>query len=326
MRRAMIEGLVTTIIPVWNRARLLAEAAGSVLTQTYRPIEIIIVDDGSTDDTSAVADRLAAEHPDIIRVIHQRNRGVGAAREAGRLAARGEFIQHLDSDDLLLPRKFEVLVRTLRERPDCGIAYGRSVHRNATGDLIACDWKPLMAGEETIFPYFLRARMWETVTPLYRASVLAQAGPWTTLRLEEDWEYDCRIGALGTRLVFIDEEVAEIRFHSDNQLSRGEALDPERLRDRAAAEILILGHARRAGIVSDAPEMQHFARALFLLARQCGAAGLAEESQRLFAASRDAAGARSDRWQYRMYGAFARVAGWRTAGTISCAIDALRWR
>src|SRR4029079_14626008 len=106
----MIEGLVSTVIPVHNRPHLLREAVASVLAQTYRPIEIIIVDDGSTDDTTSVADSLATERSGEIMVIHQGNTGPGLAREAGRQAARGEFIQYLDSDDILLPRKFELQV------------------------------------------------------------------------------------------------------------------------------------------------------------------------------------------------------------------------
>ena len=68
-----VENLVATIIPVFNRPKLLVEAVNSVLAQTYRPIEIIIVDDGSTDDTAKVADKLAEDHPREIRVIHQKN-------------------------------------------------------------------------------------------------------------------------------------------------------------------------------------------------------------------------------------------------------------
>src|SRR4051812_980271 len=99
----MHHGLVTIIIPVFNRATMLGEAVNSALGQTYRPIEVLIVDDGSTDDTPEAADRLAREHREI-RVLHRANGGPGAAREGGRQAAGGEFIQHLDSDDLLLPR------------------------------------------------------------------------------------------------------------------------------------------------------------------------------------------------------------------------------
>ena len=82
---------------------MLREAVASVLRQTYRPIEIIIVDDGSTDETTRVADELASTYPFEVRALHVLNGGPGWAREAGRQVARGEFIQYLDSDDLLWP-------------------------------------------------------------------------------------------------------------------------------------------------------------------------------------------------------------------------------
>ena len=94
----MIEGLVSTIIPVFNRAAMLREAVGSVLAQSWRPIEIVIVDDGSTDDTPRAAEALRAEHPDIIRVLHRRNQGPGAARQAGLESAAGEFVQFLKTE------------------------------------------------------------------------------------------------------------------------------------------------------------------------------------------------------------------------------------
>src|SRR6185295_1184798 len=122
----MIESLVSTIIPVYNRAAMLRDAVESVLAQTYRPIEIIIVDDGSIDDTGPAADALCATYAHEIRVIHKSNGGPGLAREAGRQAAQGEFIQYLDSDDLLLPEKFEKQVASLRKRPECEVAYGKT--------------------------------------------------------------------------------------------------------------------------------------------------------------------------------------------------------
>ena len=169
--------LVTTIIPVYNRPAMLAEAVGSVLAQTYRPIEIIIVDDGSTDDTPAVAAALAAKHPEI-RVIRQENRGVGPARDAGRRAARGELIQHLDSDDILLPRKFELQVAGLQAHPECGASYCWTRTRLLDGT-----YEPLPAkrtGEriEAMFPAMLEQRWWHTPTPLYRASLIQRAGEW----------------------------------------------------------------------------------------------------------------------------------------------------
>ena len=90
---------------------------------------------------------------------------------------------------------------------------------------------------------------------------------------------------------------------------------------------MIYAHARRAGISGDAPEMQRFARSLFLLARQCGAAGLARESRELFELAREASGRRRARgMDFLAYGALARTLGWVTAGRASHWLDGLRSR
>jgi len=312
--------LVTTIIPVFNRPVMLREAVASVLAQTYRPIEVIIVDDGSTDDTRRVAGDLAREHAEI-RVIHQTNGGPGVAREAGRQAATGEFIQLLDSDDLLEPRKFELQVRALEEHPECGIAYGWTRMRFRDGSIHPTPWKRTGERIDTLFPAMLQARWWETTTPLYRASVLRAAGAWLPLRNEEDWELDCRIAATGVRLCQVGAWVSEFRTH-DEHLSGSH--DKATLRDRAIAHQAIFGHARRAGIGEDAPEMQHFARELFLLSRQCGAAGLAAEAAMLFQLARQGAGARGPRLQFSLYALLARTLGWTTMGKLSASVDRMR--
>ncbi|HET8797196.1 MAG TPA: glycosyltransferase family A protein, partial [Thermoanaerobaculia bacterium] len=300
----MRPGLVSTIIPVFNRAAMLREAVASVLAQTYRPIEILIIDDGSTDDTGAVADAFAAAHPDEIRVIHQANRGVGPARETGRLAASGEFIQHLDSDDLLEPRKFALQVAALRANPECGAAYGWTRGRMPDGSLRARPERRTGERFETMFPAMLHSRFWHTATPLYRAELIRAAGPWEALLNEEDWEYDARIAAQGVRLAFIPEWLCEHRHHSSERLS-ARGMEPRVLRDRAKAHALILRHAQRAGIGPDVPEMQRYARELFLLARQCGAKGLSDESRMLFRLSREASGGRANHPQFLAYSLFA---------------------
>lgn len=321
----MVEELVSTIIPVYNRPTLLKEAVQSVLDQTYRPIEIIIVDDGSTDETPKVADGLAALHPSEIRVIHQKNGGPGLAREAGRKLARGEFIQYLDSDDILLPKKFELQVAGLKANPECGVAYGWTRYRHSNGFAEDNPWKRSGKKVETMFPSFLLLRWWDTPTPLYRKTFCDEAGEWTDLRLEEDWEYDCRIAALGGRLHYCNDFVVEVRDHGQGRLCKGSAFDPERLSHRAAAHALILGHAQKAGITENYPEMQHFARELFLLSRQCGAAGLAKESEGLFHLAKIASGkTRSKGWDFRIYESFALVLGWTFMGRIACYSDRLR--
>ncbi|MDD2388677.1 MAG: glycosyltransferase [Desulfobacterales bacterium] len=105
---------VSVIIPTYNRARLLEEAIDSVLSQTFTGYELIVVDDGSTDDTGEVL----ASCEDRIRVIRQNNQGVSSARNAGIASASGDLITFLDSDDLWLPDKLIRQVEFFQQTPD----------------------------------------------------------------------------------------------------------------------------------------------------------------------------------------------------------------
>jgi len=101
------------IIPTYNRVASIGRAIESVLSQTYAQYELIVVDDGSTDGTMSLLETYA----DRIRVIHQNNRGVSAARNTGIRAARGVFIALLDSDDCWLPQKLEMQTAFFRTCP-----------------------------------------------------------------------------------------------------------------------------------------------------------------------------------------------------------------
>ncbi|MCX7899781.1 MAG: glycosyltransferase family 2 protein [Methylocystis sp.] len=315
-------GLVTTIIPVFDRAKMAAEAVESVLAQDYRPIEIIVVDDGSSNAQARLLDQLVDNRG--VRVVRQENQGPGAARETGRKLAQGEFIQYLDSDDLLLPGKFAAQVKALRDDPSCGVAYGMTRFRGADGAVVEGAWKGSGEKVETMFPSFLVSRWWDTPNPLYRRKLCDRAGPWMTTRLEEDWEYDCRVAALGVRLAYVPTFVCEVRDHAADRLSRG-GLEPQRLADRALAHQQIFLHAVRAGISPQSPEMRHFARALFLLARQCGEAGLESDAKTLFRLARDASEPhRATGWDFRAYAVTAALLGWRQAGKLSAWVDRRR--
>ena len=112
--------LVSIIIPCYNQGRFLSEAIESVLRQTYPHFEIIVVDDGSTDDTSEVA----ARYPHV-RCIRQKNQGQAAARNTGLRESSGSYLVFLDSDDRLLPHALEVGLQCLNDHPECAFVYGQ---------------------------------------------------------------------------------------------------------------------------------------------------------------------------------------------------------
>src|SRR5437867_2556724 len=110
---------VSVVIPVYNGERYLADAIQSVLDQTYENFEVIVVDDGSTDESAAVAKRFG----EAIRYVHQANGGVSKARNTGIAEARGVYLAFLDQDDLWLPDKLSVQVAYLDSHPEVGAVY-----------------------------------------------------------------------------------------------------------------------------------------------------------------------------------------------------------
>lgn len=108
----------SVVIPTFNRREWLAHALASVISQTVRAHEIIIVDDGSTDGTSEILDEFVRQHPDMrILVVRQDNRGPSSARNAGMKLASGDFIAFLDDDDIWLPKKMERQLAALEAEP-----------------------------------------------------------------------------------------------------------------------------------------------------------------------------------------------------------------
>jgi glycosyltransferase involved in cell wall biosynthesis len=119
---AAVEDLVSVVIPSYNRAYCVATTIDSALSQTHANLEILLVDDGSTDDTRALIEQRYRGEPRV-RYIHQANAGVSAARNHGLRLARGAFIALLDSDDIWLPWKLEVQLRCLEALPTAGMIW-----------------------------------------------------------------------------------------------------------------------------------------------------------------------------------------------------------
>lgn len=106
--------LVSVVIPAYNRASVLPRAVESVLHQTHRPVEIIVVDDGSSDETWQVMERYTAQYPEVVRYVHQENQGVSGARNTGIDHAQGDYVCFLDSDDYFYRDKLEVQLQAMK--------------------------------------------------------------------------------------------------------------------------------------------------------------------------------------------------------------------
>jgi glycosyltransferase involved in cell wall biosynthesis len=127
-----MEEKVSVIIPTYNRPRWLPETIESVLNQTYSCIEIILVNDGSTDNTEEVLE----PYIDKIKYIYKENGGPGSAVNAGIMAATGKYIARLDDDDVFLPEKVELQVRMFQQRPELGLVATDNYIIDTEGEIV----------------------------------------------------------------------------------------------------------------------------------------------------------------------------------------------
>lgn len=265
---------ISCIIPVYNREEMVVECAKSVLAQTWDNYEIILVNDGSTDNTPEVIENLASLHPEQITVVHQDNQGPGAARQTGLDVASGEFIQFLDSDDLIINRKFELCVKAFQARPRPDIVYGITHYYHRDRPDAFTVWKKTGQQIKRILPEFFVSRAWATATPLYRRELLERAGRILPLSCEEDLEFDCRIGLQRPVPCFIDQHLTDVRHHQRGRFSVGNPDRSRQLTDQVKARCHIFSTIREFGLDGNCREMKLFAKGMFLLARQCADAGL----------------------------------------------------
>lgn len=196
--------LVSVVVAVFNYGEYIDEAITSAFTQPYRPIEVIVVDDGSTDDS---AER-AASHRDVT-VIRQPNRGVSAARNTGLAAATGEYVTFLDADDVMLPAALPALVGHLESHPDVAVAFPRQTLR-LDGDTAAPAWMQpdRLRGDPAGLP--LQAG-------LYRAAVFASLGWFDAgLRTGEFFDLLARLPEVSSRVAYLDVVGVLRRVHDSN--------------------------------------------------------------------------------------------------------------
>jgi len=207
--------LVSVIIPCYNQGRFLGEAIESVLNQTYRNCEIIVVDDGSMDDTA----RVAARYPSV-NLVRQSNRGFSAARNAGLEQSLGDLLVFLDADDRLLPNAIEDGVECLEHNPQCAFVYGRYRLIKRDGSPLSAQIRLARASDYLEMLRFNYIGMLATV--MYRRAVLEAVDGFDTSGAAcEDYDLYLRITRLHP-IICQSNVVAEYRQHDSNM-----SADPE---------------------------------------------------------------------------------------------------
>lgn len=276
--------LVSVVIPCFNQAHFLDEAIDSVFAQTYSEHEVIVIDDGSADNSYEVATRFPSVHS-----IRQANRGVAAARNLGLVKARGELMVFLDADDRLLPQALELGVTAIAKRPRIAFAAGMSRDIGEDGTVIREGEQPLVT-QDHYLNLLKDCYIWSGSSLVFRRSAIEAVGGFNQ-DLEAGDDYELYLKLARRYPVFChDTVVTEYRRHGSNttrdvalvltselRVLGGQRPNLRDRRDRAALRAGIrqvrLRHGRalaeQAAAAWSAGRRREALRGVFTLARHC---------------------------------------------------------
>lgn len=197
--------LVSVIVPAYNRADVISRAINSVLAQTLQDFEIIVIDDGSIDQTADVVDRM----PDVRLIRHNSNLGAAVARNSGIQVARGEWIAFLDSDDLWMPEKLERQIQLLASVPESIKACVTSlVIEYSNGGIFE---KRLRTASNWYRELMMRCNLSPGATLMVSRKAFDQVGYLdTALSRYEDWDWLLRYAHSGWPIVVLDQPLARV--------------------------------------------------------------------------------------------------------------------
>ena len=226
---------VSVIIPTFNGSRWVRDAIDSVLGQTYANLQVIVVNDGSTDDTHQVL----ASYGNRILCVQQLRKGVSAARNTGIRASQGKYIAFLDHDDLWLPDKLTLQVATLENNPDVAVVFcNYTPFGNPVSYLTGFDRAPVLRGiprkkipphgfmldRPSLFPEVLRDLFAMTSTILLRKECFDTVGLYDEeISGVEDWHMCLRL-ARRFRFAYVDMVLAQRREHATNLSHQNEGV------------------------------------------------------------------------------------------------------
>jgi len=227
---------VSIIIPAYNQAAFLPEAIDSALGQTHAAVEVIVVDDGSPDDTASVCRRYGSR----IHYIHKENAGLSAARNTGILAAAGDFVIFLDSDDFLPLETVQKHLQTIEARPDIDVAYATYLYVDMSGSPTLTGFDPFV--EDDAFHQLLLGNLFPSHAAMTRRSSLANSGLFDVdLKSVEDWDLWLRLAARGSKFVRTADIAVPYRQYPDSM-----SKDYDRMR-RAALMVLTKARGYHVG-------------------------------------------------------------------------------
>lgn len=281
--RSDVTPLVSILIPCYNAGRWLAATLESALAQTDVSCQVIVIDDGSKDDSARIA---AAFQSRGVTCLAQPNRGAAAARNTALQAARGDFVQFLDADDLLAPDKISRQLAALAHAPADALAAGpwgtfAGTHETATFEpqAVWADHAPI----DWLVSSWSGGGMFPPIAWLTPRRVLERAGPWDeTLTLDDDGEYFTRVLLQSSAVRFVPEARSYYRSHDGPRLSDARGLAAARSSHRSCVskERLLLA-------AEDSPRTRHavashwqrFAWEQFTAAPELAAAALSRARQ-----------------------------------------------
>ncbi|MEW5766865.1 MAG: glycosyltransferase [bacterium] len=205
---------VSVIIPTYNYASFISQAVESVLAQTFQDLEIIVVDDGSTDNTRDVLKRFEGK----IIYLYQENQGAPAARNKGIKVAQGEYIGLLDADDLWMPEKLEVQVPILDQNPEVGLIYANTYNIGALGERQPLGMANKKGLSGKIFPELLKGNFIQSPSVLIRRDCFEKVGLFDEALgslAAQDWDMWLRITRV-FKAVYVDQVLGKYRLHTEN--------------------------------------------------------------------------------------------------------------
>lgn len=263
---------ISVVTPAYNAARHIGETLESVVAQTLPPLEIVVVDDGSTDDTVGVVERFG----DRVRVVRQENRGCGAAFNRAIAEASGDYVALCPADDLWEPRKLEWQTEALDRHPEVDVAFGHARRFGLVEDEYPRPPATGLLDNDVLLPALYEHNFIADPSAVVRRELYDRIGPYREGGDAEDYEFWLRALRAGARFYYDPRLLVWFRWHGENLTMQGMKMSQSRydIHRAFAEDVDDERHVRRV-----------LAKDLVFMGRSRMGAGLYREGLEAFRAS-----------------------------------------